>query len=606
VTRRAAKLRRAAGRAAVVAPPVALLGVDVLLRRHSYGALFGVPFVTTWALTFLCWSLLLVAGARRRGLGRWLARGGAALLAALAGFQVCAFVHFDTYVTYGILRGAWLLPGMRALAKPFVGTIAAWTAVPAIGAAALGLVLARRAPSRRSAARHALWASALLVVATAAGTSYVTAEPLAASPDTLALGALGRFALERPTRFRAPDSKWHRDVMPDRVPPTMPRVERRGPARNVLLVITESVRADAICIGHGADCPRNPFSNAVVPDRLPLERMRAVDSFTQLSFGVILTGLPVDASRTRWLTAPILFDYAHAAGVATAYWSAQHPAFARMSAWTNKAPIDRLAWATDFDPAADEVLGADDGVVTRRAIEELPTLPEPFFAVVHYCGTHFPYRIDERDAPFQPQSSKIDRRDMTPLRNRYDDAIRRQDRYTAELLRALRAMPAGGRTVVVFLSDHGESFFEHDAVLHGSSLWDPELRVPAWVDAPAGTLSTDERASLRALADVPVTQLDVAPTVLDLLGVLDSPAWSWFLGGMAGASLLRHPARDRPVTISTCDELWPCFIPSRGRLRGDLKQVIRPPDDVFRCFDTRADPDELHDLGAAVCGPAPP
>jgi arylsulfatase A-like enzyme len=359
------------------------------------------------------------------------------------------------------------------------------------------------------------------------------------------------------------------------------------------------VRATAVCSAHLPDCPHNPFSNDAAPDRLPLERMRAVDSFTLLSFGVLFTGLPVSAPREDWLHAPLVFDYAHAAHVTTAYWTAHHPKFANSREWTDHAAIDRLAWATDFDPHADKVQGVDDAEVIDRAASEIPSLREPFLAVVHLSGTHFPYHIDD-DAPFRPLSASIDRRAPERLRNRYYDAIYRQDKLVAKLIESVRRTSASAHTVIVFLSDHGESFFEHGSVLHGSSLWDEELRVPAWIDAPSGSLTPRELASLRDLRDVPVTQVDLAPTLLDLLHIADVPAWAPWIAHMGGTSLLRAPAHVRTTDIATCNALWSCFVPSSGKLIGDSKWVTRPPD-PYRCFDTRADPTEQHDLGAAAC-----
>jgi len=126
--------------------------------------------------------------------------------------------------------------------------------------------------------------------------------------------------------------------------------------------------------------------------------------------------------------------------------------------------------------------------------------------------------------------------------------------------------------------------------------------VPAWVDAPAGALSDGERASLRDTRDVPVTHLDLAPTVLDLLGLYPTPEWSSFTAKMPGSSLMRLPKRDRTAIISTCNDLWSCFVPSWGKLIGDRKWLYHPLDPAFRCFDTRADPEERRDLGHAACG----
>jgi arylsulfatase A-like enzyme len=228
-------------------------------------------------------------------------------------------------------------------------------------------------------------------------------------------------------------------------------------------------------------------------------------------------------------------------------------------------------------------------------------MPEPFFAVLHYSNTHFPYRIDPADAPFQPQSDVVSRTSVDALRNRYFDALYLQDKTTAAVIRAVRALPSGERTIIVFVSDHGESFYEHDVVIHESSVFDTELRVPAWIDAPPGTLAPSELSSLTSLESVPVTEIDLAPTLLDLLHLEDEQTWQAWLAAMPGTSLLRGHPRDRVDAIGTCNELWSCFVPAWGLLRGDQKYVFRASERGFRCYDTSADPGELHDLGDAGC-----
>lgn len=594
------RARRLAARIGVVAPVVALFAIDVAHRWHAYGAMAHADLAAlgvTWAMSLGAWSLAIVASARRRLVPRIVACVGLAALAAVAALQIALFEAFRTVADYELLRSMWLLEGAPALIRPFLPTIARWTIGAAIIAIAWAALVRRVAPPRRSNARRALGGFFGIAATALAGGSYLPKMPQAGAPDVLAMGAVGRLAIERPTRVRVAGT-WVRFVPLERRVPELMKLEPHG-ARSVVFVLDESVRASAVCTGFEPACPHNPFTNAALPKRMPLHRMRSVDSFTLLSFGVIMTGLRVDAPKHDWLTAPLVFHYAHAGGISTAYWSAHHPGFGESHGWTDHAPIDRLAWATDFDPNADEVLGADDEAVVDRAIRELPSLHEPFFAVVHLAGTHFPYRIDEGDAPFQPQSAKLDRDDPAPLRNRYFDAIYRQDKAIARLVRGVRA--ARPDAILVYASDHGESFYEHDAVLHGS-LWDEELRVPAWIDAPAGTLSDDEARSLRAQQDAPATEVDLAPTLLDLLGLYGQDAWAEHKRKLAGVSLLRSPPRDRVTNIATCNDLWPCFIPSQGKLVGDRKWVSRLPDFVFRCFDTRADPEETRDLGEAACG----
>ena len=91
---------------------------------------------------------------------------------------------------------------------------------------------------------------------------------------------------------------------------------RRTPKRprDVLLVLTESVRASSTCVAYTPDCPFTPFSNAAAPNRLPLGQMRAVDSTTAISLAVLWSGLAPTESRAALHSAPLLWEYAHAAG----------------------------------------------------------------------------------------------------------------------------------------------------------------------------------------------------------------------------------------------------------------------------------------------------
>jgi len=73
----------------------------------------------------------------------------------------------------------------------------------------------------------------------------------------------------------------------------------------------------------------------------------------------------------------------------------------------------------------------------------------------------------------------------------------------------------------VFLSDHGEEFWEHGEFEHGHTLYDEVLRVPLVVKAPGlepGRVTE------------PVSLLDVTPTILDLLDLEPSaPLEGWSL-----------------------------------------------------------------------------
>src|SRR5687767_7687166 len=107
------------------------------------------------------------------------------------------------------------------------------------------------------------------------------------------------------------------------------------------------------------------------------------------------------------------------------------------------------------------------------------------------------------------------------------------------MLQHLRSTEAGKRTVIVYTSDHAEAFREHGQMGHTFSIFDEEIHVPMWIDAPPGTLTPEEDASLKAKKDAFLFHIDLAPTVLDLMGVWDAPQIAEYKTKLHGHSLLR-------------------------------------------------------------------
>ena len=65
--------------------------------------------------------------------------------------------------------------------------------------------------------------------------------------------------------------------------------------------------------------------------------------------------------------------------------------------------------------------------------------------------------------------------------------------------------------------------------------------------------------------------LDVAPTVLDLLGLWDQPGLAERRRSLHGASMLRGPPpADRAVIMTNCSEIFSCSSPNWGAMRGSL------------------------------------
>jgi arylsulfatase A-like enzyme len=174
-------------------------------------------------------------------------------------------------------------------------------------------------------------------------------------------------------------------------------------------------------------------------------------------------------------------------------------------------------------------------------------------------------------------------------RAHYDAAVAYEDRAIGALLAALGA--AGERTVVVFLSDHGEELFEHGRMDHGAP-YEFVLRVPLIVTDPR------RPSAPRRVAEM-VETIDVAPTLLELAGVPADAA-------MAGRSLL--PFLDGTATTREPRAVLSITDPFRLSLRTTTRHLVRCSQPgcpkvggagtVLELYDPVTDPAERTDLSA--------
>src|SRR5262249_22562701 len=127
--------------------------------------------------------------------------------------------------------------------------------------------------------------------------------------------------------------------------------------------------------------------------------------------------------------------------------------------------------------------------------------------------------------------------------------------------------------LVVIVSDHGEEFIEHGRTSHGRTLYEESVHVPFIVVGPGV-------AAGRRVAEN-VSLIDLAPTLLDLLGLPPEPRFE----GRSLAPLVRPgPGADRgpgagPDILMQLERSVPVSmdnrIHSRALLRGDQKFLIR-------------------------------
>jgi arylsulfatase A-like enzyme len=98
----------------------------------------------------------------------------------------------------------------------------------------------------------------------------------------------------------------------------------------------------------------------------------------------------------------------------------------------------------------------------------------------------------------------------------YVGSIRSAEHWLGEFVRLLRQLDLYDDTPIVFTSDHGEEFADHDpgsfCNKHGQSLYEETVRVPLIIKLPG-----QPYAGTRVSAQV--RMIDIMPTVLDVLGI---------------------------------------------------------------------------------------
>ncbi|MGD9083850.1 MAG: sulfatase-like hydrolase/transferase, partial [Desulfobacterales bacterium] len=168
---------------------------------------------------------------------------------------------------------------------------------------------------------------------------------------------------------------------------------------------------------------------------------------------------------------------------------------------------------------ADEVFDS-----ARQAIAQIKT-GERFLCFLHLMDVHNDLwkktgGIDFGDAP----------------RDLYDNNLSYLDRAFERFIGWLKTHHIYDQTVILFTSDHGEQFWEHGASLHGHTVYEEEIRIPAIL------LTHHIR---RRFDDVPVIAADMAPTIAELAGYAIEPPYDDPHMGISLVPLLTADDRTR-------------------------------------------------------------
>ncbi|HEX9793699.1 MAG TPA: sulfatase [Planctomycetota bacterium] len=316
-----------------------------------------------------------------------------------------------------------------------------------------------------------------------------------------------------------------------------------GEARwNLVVVSLDTTRADRLgCYGNPRDV--TPEIDAFAAEAARFADCRAASTLTGPSHRSLFTSHHVTRHGILKNGHPSRSPYTLAGLLRAAGW--------RTAGFVGGGPMTgKFGLSQGFDRWVESsaITEAHEGHLERSLGPGLEWIDaqdgKPFFLFLHGFDPHCPYtppaevrglwsgayagtldpsgRCGQEGFGELQASGAVGTEEIGFLRDLYDEELHSADAAFGRLLAGLRERGLLERTVVVFVSDHGESLGEHAWIGHGRSS-ELELRVPLIVRFPGGAWS--------GVRKDPVMGVDLAPTLLAALGVAAPP-------GMQGRDLM--------------------------------------------------------------------
>ena len=299
---------------------------------------------------------------------------------------------------------------------------------------------------------------------------------------------------------------------------SIPEFKRRGDF-NVLFLLLESLRHDHMSL-YGYERDTTPFQKQRFSDALHFNHAVSNATSTDTSVESIFTGM--DWTNPKLHETSLLWSYLSAAQL-NQFYVGSH--WLQWNGWFGRAFLSEDVDSIQAPLAVDASLTGYDMITARKFKKTLATFAaeeEPFFGVVHFAGTHYPYVSPPQHARWLPADDKFDPAQLDQLINKYDNAIRYNDDAVAAVISELDRLDLRNNTIIIVTADHAEAMYEHRQFFHGKVFWQEGIHVPLFIDIPEPLL---DQFSDRELGNIDnnrrlfVSLVDLFPTILDLYNI---------------------------------------------------------------------------------------
>ena len=261
------------------------------------------------------------------------------------------------------------------------------------------------------------------------------------------------------------------------------------------------------------------------------ENAIALGTKTRLSVPYMLVGLGGIDPKGEIYKYPTVLNYMKSVGYKTYFIASQDLSWGGLKNFLIDKDVDNFVNGTKYNPNARVHKGSDDLVMVQNEI--LPIIEneeKPFFIVYQMDGSHYPY------SKHSPKEFKKWKEDSKNSINSYDNTVLYSDFVLNKIIESMREKYPD--SWIFYSTDHGQNLGEKGGMFNDNFEKDVVHNV-MFISSPDSYLE-----NLKGLENSPISQIDIVPTILDILNIESIKA-------LDGLSLLRDIPKERIRISST-------------------------------------------------------
>lgn len=310
---------------------------------------------------------------------------------------------------------------------------------------------------------------------------------------------------------------------------------------NVLVVIFESARKRSMGL-YDNKLKTTPFLNSFEEkykdNFYKFLEPKTIATSTMLAVPAILNGIGPYQDKETMFSQPLIWEYAKALNYKTFFLSSHQLSMFAFDDFYDKSALDYYYHQEISGNPLFNELGMDDKFATEQLSKKLSEFKnDRFFGVIQYNTTHYPYTVPEEFMKWGDEK----------IMDNYFNAMYYQDQLLKRLITHMEKENLMSNTIIICVSDHSEAINEHKNIGHLETNYIETLDIPMMMYVPNGLLKSEELNNLKCNLPLLSSNIDVTPTIFDLLDLESDKDFSKYSKNYTGYSLLKPLPEDRYV-----------------------------------------------------------